>query len=229
MLINDWQIITPILIALMLALLKAMDYSVTWGKLQKRTYIQAEFELLNIDRKEPQRIPGRVFLNIVILAFSLLVFVYDGFFVKALIESRHTIQLNSSWVLLFLIFVIIAVVLPIFLSWDALISMLKKQTKIKWSATLQINGEPSSVFRYCQIILLNMGANIISLDRDSGKILARLRRYKISVKVEATDNDASNSVLVESYTAVPTIMPDSGGGDRKNIEEFIKGFYKLKV
>lgn len=228
MLTNDWLTTTPILIALVLVLLKAIDYSVSWGRLQQRTYVQAEFELLKIDRKEPQRIPWRVFINVAILIFSLLVFVYDGFFVKALIESRDSIQLNLSWVLLFLMFVIIAVVLPILLSWDALIGMLKKQTKIERSATLQINGEPSSVFRHCQIVLLNMGANIISLDRNSGEILARLRRYKISVKVEATDNDASSSILVESYTAIPTIMPDSGGGDRKNIEEFVKGFYKLK-
>jgi hypothetical protein len=74
-----------------------------------------------------------------------------------------------------------------------------------------------------------MGANIISLDRDSGKILARLRRYKISVKAEAGNDDASSSILVESCTAIPTIMPDFDGGDRKNIEEFVKGFYKLKV
>ena len=228
MLTNDWLTTTPILIALVLALFKAIDYSVTWGRLQQRTYVQTEFELLKIDRKEPQRTPGRVFFNVVILIFSLLVFVYDGFFVKAIIESRDSIEWNSSWILVFLMFFIIAVVLPILLSWDTLKGMLKKQTKIEWSTTLQINGEPSSVFRHCQIVLLNMGANIISLDRDSGEILARLRRYKISVKVEATDNDASSSILVESYTAIPTIMPDPGGGDRKNIEEFVKGFYKLE-
>jgi hypothetical protein len=105
--------------------------------------------------------------------------------------------------------------------------MLRKQTKMEWSATLQVKGEPSSVFKHCQIILINIGASLTSLSKDDGKILARIRRYEVSVKVEATGDDAS-CVLIESGNAVQTLMPDLGGGNRRNIEELVKGFYKLR-
>jgi hypothetical protein len=224
--ITDWQTTIPILIALVLLLLKAIDYSVSWGKLQQRTYVQAEFELLKLDKKEPKRSPWRAF-NIVTLVFCSLTFVYDFFFVKALISVWANNQLNSSWISLLLVFVLFVVVLPIYLFWDSLIGILRKQTKTEWSATLQVNGESSNVFKHCQIILLNIGASLTSLDKDSKKVLAQLGRYEILVKVETTGDDGS-SILVESRTVFPTIIPDFHGGNRRNIQELVKGFYKLR-
>lgn len=51
MLDNDWQIIAPIFIASVLALLKTIDYSITWNRLKKRIYSQAEFELSHLEKK----------------------------------------------------------------------------------------------------------------------------------------------------------------------------------
>lgn len=50
MLDNDWQIIAPIFIASVLALLKTIDYSITWNRLKKRIYSQAEFELSHLEK-----------------------------------------------------------------------------------------------------------------------------------------------------------------------------------
>jgi hypothetical protein len=226
--INEWQTYITIAIALLLAFLKVINYSVTWGKFQQRTYIQAEFELLKLDKKEPKRNPWRAF-NVITLLFCISAFVYDGFFIKTLIQNWNNFQWNSSFMMLLLIFFLFAVALPIFLLWDTIIGMLNKQNRIEWSATLQVEGELSSVFKHCQIILLNIGASLTSLNKNDAEISARLRRYIISIKVN-TINDKTSCVLIEMSNAIRTLMPDLAGGNIRNIiEQLIKGFYKIKL
>lgn len=222
MLDNDWQIIAPIFIASVLALLKAIDYSITWNRLQKRIYSQAEFELSHLEKK-PDRKSWHIILNVVTLIFTLGVFVYDVLLIRALI-STHSNFSWSSWIVIGLIMG----ALPIFMFVDALIGIVKKQGKKEWLATLQVDGGYSNVFKRCQVILLNMGASLSSLARDSGKISARLRRYEILVKLDANENDTQCSVTFEGQYLFSSIMPHSSDRERKIIEEIVNGFYKLE-